>query len=94
MRQNRSAPARTTTLLAMKKTELNPIEVKQNMKKTNSTFNKRNNVIVEILEKVLTWTFVVNMIILGCYKYNLETAVITSLTIVVLVDISTKQVIY
>lgn len=33
MRQNRSAPARTTTLLAMKKTELNPIEVKQNMKK-------------------------------------------------------------
>lgn len=40
MRQNRSAPARTTTLLAMKKTELNPIEVKQNMKKNEFNFQQ------------------------------------------------------
>ena len=32
MRQNRSAPARTTTLLAMKKTELNALEVKSRQK--------------------------------------------------------------
>ena len=39
MRQNRSAPARTTTLLAMKKTELNPIEVKK-MKKNEFNFQQ------------------------------------------------------